>query len=105
MSAVAGIVFGAALAAYILSHYDRRVKKVYALVAAIIAALTALADFTSTQIPVAQECHTDPTTGMQTCVTRYTSDPVALIFFVLSVILLIITLIEMSLEGIASVWP
>ncbi|MFZ8808067.1 MAG: hypothetical protein ACO2PN_08165 [Pyrobaculum sp.] len=104
MSAVAGIVFGAALAVYILSHYDRRVKKAYALVAAIIAALTALADFTSTQIPVAQECRTD-VMGAQVCVTRYASDPVALIFFILSIILLIITLIEMSLEGIASVWP
>ncbi len=105
MSAVSGIVFGAALAVYILSHYDRRVKKVYALAAALIAALTALADFTSAQIPVAQECRTDPATGAQTCTTRYASDATPLIFFILSVILLILSLIEMSLEGVASVWP
>jgi hypothetical protein len=105
MSAVAGIVFGAALAAYILSHYDRRVKKVYALVAALVAALTALADFTSTQIPVEEVCTTDAATGAQTCITKYASDATPLIFFVLSIILLVVALIEMSLEGVSSVWP
>jgi 4-hydroxybenzoate polyprenyltransferase len=105
MSAVSGIVFGAALAVYILSHYDSRVKKVYALVAAVIAALTALADFTATQIPVAQECRTDAATGTQTCVTKYVSDATALIAFAMSVILIILTLIEMSLEGVSSAWP
>jgi len=106
MTAIAGIVFGAALAVYVLSHYDSRVKKVHALVAALIAALTALADFTSTQIPVAQECRTDSITGTQTCVTKYASDATALIFFILSIILIILTLIEMSLEGIAAAtWP
>jgi len=107
MTAIAGIVFGAALAVYILSHYDpRRVRKVYALAAAVVAALTALADFTSTQIPVAQECRTDAATGTQTCVTRYASDAATLIFFILSIILIILTLIEMSLEGVASaLWP
>jgi len=35
MPAVSGIVFGVALAVYILSHYDRRVKKIYALAAAL----------------------------------------------------------------------
>jgi hypothetical protein len=106
MSAISGIVFGAALAVYILSHYDsRRVKKIYALVAALVAALTALADFTSTQIPVAQECKTDIVTGTQTCVTKYASDATPLIFFILSIILLIVALIELSLEGVASVWP
>ena len=104
MSAISGIVFGAALAVYILSHYDRRVKKVYALVAAVIAALTALADFTSTQIPVMQECRTD-ITGTQTCVTKYASDATALIAFAMSIILIILTLIEMSLEGMSSAWP
>ena len=104
---ISGLVFGAALAVYILSHYDpRRVKKVYALAAALIAALTALADFTSTQIPVAQECTTNSTAGTQTCVTEYTNDPTPLIFFILSIILIILTLIEMSLEGMASaLWP
>jgi len=106
MTAIAGIVFGAALAVYILSHYDpRRVRKVYALVAAVVAALTALADFTSTQIPVAQECRTDAATGTQTCVTRYANDATSLIFFILSIVLLALALIEMSLEGISSVWP
>jgi len=102
---ISGLVFGAALAAYILSHYDGRVKKVYALAAAVIAALTALADFTSTQIPVVQECKTDATTGAQTCVTKYASDATALIFFILSIILIILTLVELSLEGISSAWP
>jgi len=101
---VSGLVFGAAVAAYILSHYDPRVKKIYALVAAIIAALTALADFTSAQIPVAQECRTD-VMGVQTCITKYASDPVPLVFFILSIILMAVVLIELSLEGIASVWP
>jgi hypothetical protein len=135
MSAISGIVFGAALAVYILSHYDsRRVKKVHALVAALVAALTALADFTSTQIPVAQECHTTyvttttttttttvipgkpPTTTTttvpvtqtypyETCATKYANDAAPLIFFTLSIILLAVALIEMSLEGMASVWP
>ena len=98
------MVFGAAVAAYILSHYDPRVKKIYALVAAIIAALTALADFTSAQIPVAQECRID-VMGVQVCITKYASDPVPLVFFILSVILMAVVLIELSLEGIASVWP
>jgi hypothetical protein len=102
---VSGLVFGAAVAAYILSHYDPRVKKIYALVAAIIAALTALADFTSAQIPVAQECTVNTVTGVQTCITKYASDPVPLVFFILSVILMAVVLIELSLEGIASVWP
>jgi len=105
MSAVAGIAFGAALAVYILSHYDRRVKKVYALAAALIAALTALADFTSTQIPAVQECRIDSAAGTQTCVTKYVSDATSLATFVMSVILIILAVIEMSLEGIASVWP
>jgi hypothetical protein len=134
MPAVSGILFGAALAVYILSHYDRRVKKVYALVAALIAALTALADFTSTQIPVAQECTTTTVTTtttktttttvpgiiptvttttvpvtytypVETCVTKYTNDTTPLIFFILSIILIVMALIEMSLEGVASVWP
>jgi multisubunit Na+/H+ antiporter MnhB subunit len=106
MSAVSGIVFGAALAVYILSHYDRRVKKVYALVVALIAALTALADFTSSPIAVGQECRTDAATGTQTCVTKYTNDPTALIAFAMSIILMIMALIEMSLEGAASsAWP
>jgi hypothetical protein len=105
MTAVAGIVFGAALAVYILSHYDRRVKKVYALVVAVIAALTALADFTSTAIPVEEVCTTDAATGAQTCVTRYVNDATSLIFFFLSIILIALSLIEMSLEGVASVWP
>ncbi len=104
MSAVSGIVFGAALAVYILSHYDRRVKKVYALAAALIAALTALADFTSAQIPVGQECTVDET-GVQTCITRYANDPAPLIFFILSIVLFVVALIELSLEGMASVWP
>jgi len=90
---------------YILSHYDRRVKKVYALVVALIAALTALADFTSSPIAVGQECRTDAT-GTQTCVTKYTNDPTALIAFAMSIILMIMALIEMSLEGAASsAWP
>jgi len=101
---VSGLVFGVAVAAYILSHYDPRVKKIYALAAAITAALTALADFTSAQIPVAQECRTD-VTGVQTCITKYASDPVPLVFFILSIILMAVVLIELSLEGIASVWP
>jgi hypothetical protein len=105
MSAVAGIVFGAALAVYILSHYDRRVKKVYALVAAVIAALTALADFTSTQIPVGQECTTNSITGTQTCVVKYASDATALAALAMSVILIVMALIEMSLEGISTAWP
>jgi hypothetical protein len=105
MSAVSGIVFGAALAVYILSHYDSRVKKVYALVAAVIAALTALADFTATQIPVAQECTTNSTTGTQTCVAKYASDAAALIFFIMSIVLIILALVEMSLEGMSSAWP
>ncbi len=79
-------------------------KKVYALAAALIAALTSLADFTSSQIPVAQECRTDAV-GTQTCVAKYASDPTALIFFVMSIILIILSLIEMSLEGAASAWP
>jgi MFS family permease len=104
MSVVAGLAFGAALAAYILSHYDRRVKKVYVLAVAIIAALTALADFTTTQIPVEQECRVE--NGTQICVTKYASDPTALIFFILSILLLIIVIIELSLEGVASaLWP
>jgi Mg/Co/Ni transporter MgtE len=102
---ISGLVFGAVLAVYILSHYDSRVKKVYALIAAVIAALTALADFTSAQIPVAQECRTDPATGVQTCVTKYSNDAAPLIFFILSVILLVAVLIELSVEGAASVWP
>jgi len=94
------------LAVYILSHYNSRIRKVYALVAAVIAALTALADFTATQIPVAQECRADAATGTQTCVTRYASDAAALIFFILSIVLIILALIEMSLEGMASaLWP
>lgn len=105
MSVVAGIAFGIAVAAYILSHYDRRVKKVYVLAVAVVAALTALADFTSTQIPVGQECTVDAETGAQICVTKYANDPAALIFFVLSIILLIIVIIELSLEGMTSVWP
>jgi len=106
MPTISGIVFGVALAAYILSHYDGRVKKVYALAAAVVAALAALADFTSSQIPVAEICTINNTVGTQTCVTEYTSDPTPLIFFVLSIILIILTLIEMSLEGIASaLWP
>jgi triacylglycerol esterase/lipase EstA (alpha/beta hydrolase family) len=105
MTAVAGIVFGAALAVYILSHYDSRVKKVYALVAAVTAALTALADFTATQIPVSQTCTTNNITGTQTCVTKYANDATSLIFSALSIILLIVALIEMSMEGISSVWP
>jgi len=106
MTAVAGIVFGAALAIYIMSHYDsRRVKKVYALVAAVVAALTALADFTSTQIPVGLECVTNSITGTQTCVTKYANDAASLIFFALSIIVTIVALIEMSLEGVSSVWP
>jgi len=125
VSAVSGIVFGAALAVYILSHYDpRRVKKVYALAAALIAALTALADFTSTQIPVAQECRTTyvttttttatTTTAVpvtytypyETCITKYANDATPLIFLALSIILIAMALIEMSLEGIASaLWP
>jgi len=104
MPAVSGIVFGAALAVYILSHYDRRVKKIYALAAALIAALTALADFTSTQIPVAQTCVTNSTAGTQTCTTKYANDAASLIFFALSIILMIVSLIELSIEGIA-VWP
>jgi len=136
MSAVSGIVFGAALAVYILSHYDpRRVKKVYALVAAVVAALTALADFTSTQIPVAQECRTTYVTTTtttattttvpgirpiiitttvpvtytypyETCITKYANDATPLISLVLSIILIVMALIEMSLEGVASaLWP
>jgi len=106
MPAVSGIVFGAAIAVYILSQHDSRVKKVYALAAAVVAALAALADFTSTQIPVAEICTTNSTAGTQTCVTEYTNDPTPLIFFVLSIILIILTLIEMSLEGVASaLWP
>jgi hypothetical protein len=102
---ISGLVFGAAVAAYILSHYDPRVKKVYALIAALISALTALADFTSAQMPAVQECRVDAAAGVQTCVTKYASDPTPFIFFILSVILLIITLIELSLEGATSVWP
>jgi len=125
MPAVSGIVFGAALAVYILSHYDpRRVKKVYALAAALIAALTSLADFTSTQIPVAQECRTTYVTATtttattttaapvtytypyETCITKYANDATPLIFLVLSIILIIMALIEMSLEGATSaLWP
>jgi hypothetical protein len=102
---ISGLVFGVALAAYILSHYDSRVKKIHALVAALIAALTALADFTSSQIPVAQECIVD-LAGAQKCVTKYTNDPTPLIFFILSIILIIVLLVEMSLEGMASaLWP
>ena len=106
VTAVAGIIFGAALAVYILSHYDRRVKKVYALAAALVAALTALADFTSTQIPVSQECRSDAITEAQTCVTRYANDATPLVFFIMSIVVLIVALIEMSIEGMASVqWP
>ena len=107
MTAVSGIVFGAALAVYILSHYDSRVKKVYALVAAIIAALTSLADFTSSQIPVSQECGTSAGLGTtaQICTTKYGNDVTPLIFFILSIVLIIVALAEISLEGIASVWP
>jgi hypothetical protein len=106
MSAISGIVFGVALATYILSHYDsRRVKKVYALVAALVAALTALADFTSTAVPVEEVCTTDAATGTQTCTTRYANDATPLIYFALSVMLLIVALIELSLEGVSSVWP
>ena len=106
VTAVAGIIFGAALAVYILSHYDRRVKKVYALATALVAALTALADFTSTQIPVSQECRSDAITGAQTCVTKYTNDATPLIFFILSIIFIIVALVEMSIEGMASaLWP
>jgi D-alanyl-lipoteichoic acid acyltransferase DltB (MBOAT superfamily) len=105
MTAVSGIVFGAALAVYILSHYDARVKKVYALIAAVIAALTALADFTATQIPVTQTCTTNAETGTQTCVTKYANDATSLMFFALSIILMIVTLIELSMEGMTSTWP
>jgi hypothetical protein len=106
MPAISGIVFGAALAVYILSHYDdRRVKKVHALIAALIAALTALADFTSSQIPVEEICTTDAATGTQTCTIRYASDPTPLIFFILSIVLMVLVLIEMSIEGVSSVWP
>jgi hypothetical protein len=48
----------------------------------------------------------DSITGAQTCVTKYASDATALIFFILSIILIILALIEMSLEGAASaLWP
>ena len=87
-----------------MSHYDRRVKKVYALVAAVIAALTALADFTSTQIPVGQECITTDV-GAQTCTVKYASDATALIAFAMSIVVIILALIEMSLEGMSSAWP
>jgi hypothetical protein len=124
MSAVSGIILGVAFAIYILSHYDRRVKKVHALVAALIAALTALADFTSTQIPVGEICTTTTSTTTTTttgplgstititqtypverCTIRYTNDPTSLIFFILSIILMVLVLIEMSIEGVSSVWP
>jgi hypothetical protein len=99
-----GLVFGAAVAVYILSHYDRRVKKIYALVAAVISALTALADFTASQIPAVETCTTDVDTGVRTCVTSYSNDATPLIFFILSVLLVVFTLLELSVEGI-SVWP
>jgi hypothetical protein len=105
---ISGLVFGAALAVYILSHYDRRVKKVYALVAAIISATTSLADFTSTQIPVSQECGSGVITlqaTTQICTTHYSNDVTPLIFFILSIILIILTLVEISLEGVSSAWP
>jgi hypothetical protein len=71
----------------------------------VVAALTALADFTSSQIPVSENCTINSTTGTQTCVTEYINDPTPLIFFILSIILIILALIEMSLEGVSSAWP
>ncbi len=110
MAVVSGILFGAALAVYIMSLYDRRVKRVYALAAAVVAALAAIAEFTTSFIPVSQTCTSSVassatgTTTTTVCTTNYANDPLALTFFVLSLIMIVMLLFELTAEGVAS-WP
>jgi hypothetical protein len=110
MAVVSGILFGAALAVYLISLYDRRVKKSYALAAAIVAALAAIAEFVTSYIPISQTCTSTAVAGVtgttttSICTTNYANDPLALIFFVLSLIMVVMLLFELTAEGIAS-WP
>jgi len=107
MAAVSGILFGAALAVYIASLYDRRVKKVYALAAAVVAAVASIGEFAASLIPTSQTCTSAAAavgTTTTTCVINYANDPLALMFFVLSLILIVFQLFELTAEGIAA-WP
>jgi hypothetical protein len=110
MAVVSGILFGAALAVYIMSLYDRRIKKPYALAAAVVAALAAIAEFTTSFIPTSQTCTSTSTAGVtgttttSICTTNYANDPLAFTFFVLSLILIVLQLFELTAEGIAT-WP
>jgi len=110
MAVVSGILYGAALAVYLISLYDRRVKKAYALAAAIVAALAAIAEFVTSYIPLSQTCtstaaaNATGTTTTTICTTNYANDPLALIFFTLSLMLIVTLLFELTAEGIAA-WP
>jgi len=107
MAVVSGILFGAALAVYIASIYDRRIKKPYALAAAVVAAVAAIGEFAASLIPVSQTCTSFSTqTGTTTtaCFMNYANDPLALMFFFLSLILIVFQLFELTAEGIAA-WP
>jgi predicted membrane channel-forming protein YqfA (hemolysin III family) len=108
MAVVSGILFGAALAVYIMSLYDRRVKKPYALAAAIVAAVASIGEFATSFIPASQTCVSTASgiagTTTTVCTTNYANDPLAFTFFVLSLIMIVMLLFELTAEGIAA-WP
>ena len=105
MAVAAGLAFGAAIAVYLLSHFDGRIKKHYALAAFVIALIVSLADAATTQIAVGTQCETDDDAAMH-CQYVYTSDFTAVLFAVLSALFALLALVEMSIEAAAeALWP
>jgi hypothetical protein len=105
MAVVAGLAFGVAVALYLLSHFDSRVKKHYALAAFVVALVVSLADAATTQIAVGERCEAtgDATTY---CHYVYTSDFTAVLFAVVSALFALLVLVEMSVEAAAeALWP
>ena len=112
MAVVSGILFGAAVAIYIVSLYDKRVKKPYAWAAAVVAAVASLAEFTTSFTPVSQTCMTVTNTSIagmatstQTCIMNYANDSLAFIFFVLSLLLILFQTFEFIMEELITPWP
>jgi hypothetical protein len=102
---IAGLAFGVAVALYLLSHFDSRVKRHYALAAFVIALIVSLADAAASHVAVGERCEViDNATTY--CQYVYTSDFTAVLFAVLSALFALLVLVEMSIETAAdSLWP
>jgi len=109
MAVAAGLAFGAALAVYLLSHFDGRVKKHHALAAFVVAFIVAIADAASSQTAVQTVCtesSPDGVTTTATCRYVYASDPTAVVLAFASAVFALLALVEMSAEKAAdALWP